>query len=90
MTCWFNINKCRQVFYQVFPLSLILLHIYVRSRENNPMHPSSSSPEWLCGDMPAMSGQWRSSRIISVRTNRMFNKHKARSIITLIKTKIGS
>ena len=37
--------------------------------------PSSSSPQWLCGDMPAMDGQWRSSRIVSVRTNRVLNKH---------------
>ena len=22
------------------------------------MHPSSSSPQWLCGDMPAMDGEW--------------------------------
>ena len=25
------------------------------------MCPSSSSPQWLCGDMPAMDGQWQSS-----------------------------
>ena len=31
--------------------------------------PHSSSPQWLCGDMPAMDGQWQSSRIVSVRTN---------------------
>ena len=31
--------------------------------------------KWLCGDMPAMDGQWRSSRIVSVRTNRVLNKH---------------
>ena len=35
------------------------------------MCPSSSSPQWLCGNMPAMDGQWRSSRIVSVRTNRL-------------------
>ena len=39
------------------------------------MRPSSSSPQWLRGDMPAMDGQWRSSRIVSVRTNREHNKH---------------
>ena len=39
------------------------------------MRPSSSSPQWFCGDMPAMAGQWRSSRIVSVRTNRVLNKH---------------
>ena len=43
--------------------------------EENPMRPSSSSPQWLCGDMPVMDSQWRSSRIISVRTNRVLNKH---------------
>ena len=43
--------------------------------EDNPMRPSSSSPQWLCGDMPAMDGQWRSSRIASVRANRVLNKH---------------
>ena len=31
------------------------------------MRPSSSSPQWLCGDMPAMDGQWWSSRIVRVR-----------------------
>ena len=25
--------------------------------------------------VPAMDGQWRSSRIVSVRTNRVLNKH---------------
>ena len=39
------------------------------------MRPSSSSQQWLCGDMPAMDGQWRRSRIVSVRTNRVLNKH---------------
>ena len=40
------------------------------------MRPSSSSPQWLCGgDMLAMDGQWRSSRIVSVRTKRVLNKH---------------
>ena len=33
------------------------------------MHPSSSSPQWLCNDMPAMDIQWWSSRIVNVRTN---------------------
>ena len=23
------------------------------------MHPSSSSPQWLCGDMPAMDGLYK-------------------------------
>ena len=54
------------------------------------MHPSSSLPQWLCGDMPAMDGQWRSSRIVSARTNRVLNKHLARSINTPIKTEFGS
>ena len=31
--------------------------------------------QWLCGNMPAMHGQWRSSPIVSVRTNRVLNKH---------------
>ena len=44
-------------------------------------YPPSSSPEWLCDDMPDMDRQWWNSRIISVRTNRVLNKHKARSII---------
>ena len=30
------------------------------------MRPSSSSPHCLCGDMPAMDGQWRISRTGSV------------------------
>ena len=41
------------------------------------MRPSSSSPQWLCGDMPAMDGQWRSSHIVSVTTNRVLNMHVA-------------
>ena len=53
------------------------------------MRPYSSSPQWLCSNMPAMEGQWRSSRIISVRTNRVLNKHQARSLNTSIKTEIG-
>ena len=52
-------------------------------------HPSSSSPQWLCGDIPAMDGQWRNSRIVSV-TNRALNKHKAKSLNILINTEIGS
>ena len=39
--------------------------------------------------MLAMDGQWRSARIVSVRTNRVLNKHYERSIYTLIKTEIG-
>ena len=35
----------------------------------------------LCGDMPAMEGHWWSSRIVSVRTNRVLKKDKGRSII---------
>ena len=54
------------------------------------MRPSSSSPQWLCGDMPAMDGQWQSSRIVSVGTNRVLNKHWPRSMDILIKTEIGS
>ena len=27
------------------------------SHEDNPMHPSSLSRQWLCGDMVAMGGQ---------------------------------
>ena len=34
------------------------------------MHPSSSSPQWLCHDMSTMHGQWWSSRIVSFRTNK--------------------
>ena len=40
------------------------------------MRPSSSSPQWLCGDMPAMDSQWQSSRIVSVRTNRALGKER--------------
>ena len=29
----------------------------------------------IYGDMPAMDHQWRSSRIVSVTTNRVLNKH---------------
>ena len=64
------------------------IYIYIY-QEDNPMH-ASSSPQWLCGDMPAMDGQWRSSRIVSVRTNRVLNKHWARSVNILIKTEIVS
>ena len=46
----------------------IYIYIYI-------LRPSSSSSQWLCGDMPAMDGQWQSSRIVSVRTNRVLNKH---------------
>ena len=45
------------------------------SHEDNPIDPSSSSPQWLCGGMLAMDGQWQSSCIVSVRTNRVLNKH---------------
>ena len=53
----------------------IYIHIHtIYSHENNPMSLSSSLLKWLCGDMLAMAGQWRSSRI-SVRTNRVLSKH---------------
>ena len=45
------------------------------ARAHSFMRPSSSSPQWLCSDIPAMDGQWRSSHIVSVRTNRVLNKH---------------
>ena len=48
------------------------------------------SPQWLCGNMPAMDSQWRSSCVARVRTNRVLNKHYARSLNTLIKREIGS
>ena len=35
------------------------------NNEDNPLN-QTSSPKWLCGDLPAMDGQWRSSRIVSV------------------------
>ena len=38
-------------------------------------------PQSLCGDIPAMVDLWGSSCIVSVRINRVLNKHKARSII---------
>ena len=44
---------------------------------------------WICCDMPATDGQRRSSRVVSVRTNRVLNKHNARSVNILIKTEIG-
>ena len=31
--------------------------------------------QWLCGDMLVMDDQWQSSCIVSVRTNRVLNKH---------------
>ena len=56
----------------------IYIYIYIYNiyiYKDNPMSPFSSSPQWICGDMPAIGGQWRSSRIVSVRTNRVLNKH---------------
>ena len=50
------------------------------------MRPSGSSPQWLCGDMAAMDDLWPSSRIVSVTTHRVLNKHLARSVTTSIKT----
>ena len=47
------------------------------------MHPSSSSPQWLCGNMPAMHGQWRSSRIVTAGTNRELNKKDKRTGLSL-------
>ena len=46
--------------------------------------------QWLCGYMLALYGQWQSSCIVSVRANRVLNKHSARSVNKLIKTEIGS
>ena len=66
-----------------------IIHIYW-SHEHNPMRPFSSSPQWLCGDMLAMESQWRCSCIFSARTNRVLNKHYARSICTLIIPETGS
>ena len=39
------------------------------------MRPSSS-PQWLCGDIPAMDSQWRSPHIITIGTNRVLVKTK--------------
>ena len=50
----------------------------------NPTRPSPHHHNGF-GDTPAMDGQWRSSRIVSVRTNRVLNKHQARSVNILIK-----
>ena len=33
------------------------------SHEGNPMRPSSSSPQWLSGNMTTMVGQWESSQV---------------------------
>ena len=53
-------------------------------------HPPHQ-PQWLCADMPAMDGQWQSSRIVSVGTNSVQQAlHKERNFNTLIKTEIGS
>ena len=52
------------------------------------MHAFSSSRQQPCGNMPATDGQWRSSRIVS--TNRVLNKHYARSVNTIIKRELGS
>ena len=38
----------------------------------------------FCGKIQGLDGQWRSSHIVSVSTNRVFNKHQARSVDTLI------
>ena len=46
--------------------------------------------QWLCGNMLALDGQWQSSCIVSVRANRVLNKHQARKVNKLIKTEIGS
>ena len=48
--------------------------------------PISSSPQWLCGDIPTMDDQWQSSRIVNVRTNRVLTKHQASSANILIIT----
>ena len=45
-----------------------IIHIQWRC-EDNIMHSSSSSPQWLCGDMLAIDDQWRSLRVVSVRTS---------------------
>ena len=40
--------------------------IYIwTSLEDSPMHPSSSSSQWLCGNMLVMDGQWQNLRIVS-------------------------
>ena len=44
----------------------------------------------FAGNMPAMDGQWWSSCIVCARTNRVLNKHQARSVNILIKTETGS
>ena len=59
-------------------LYVIYIYIYVGGH----IYMSSSSLQWLCGDMSAMDSQWCSSRTLSVRTNRVLNKHKAKNQIT--------
>ena len=61
-------------------ISYIYIYIYIHIYSDTMMtiiqctHPRWS-PQWLCSDMPAMDGQWRSSHVFSVRTNRVCNKH---------------
>ena len=71
------------VYICIYIYIYIYIHIYIR--QSNV--PSFSSPQWLCGDMPAMDNQWKSSRIFNVRTNRMHKKHYARNVNILIKNR---
>ena len=66
------------------------MHIYIYIYIVTPWRPSSSSRQWLCSNIPAMDGQCWNSYIVSVKTNRVLNKHWARRTNMLINTEIGS
>ena len=72
LNIYISIYLCIYIYISIFYLYLSI--VTSRRQSNAPMRPSSS-PQWLCGDMPAMDGQRRSSRIVSVRTNRVLNEH---------------
>ena len=52
-------------------------------------HPPSSSPQWLCSDMPAMDGHWRSSCIVTVLQKEgkyIIMCHETTSVLTRLLT----
>ena len=63
------------MYLNIFICTIYLHTKYIYSHEDNPMLPFPSSPQWLSGDVPAMDGQWRSSRIVSIGNSRVLNNY---------------
>ena len=63
------------IYIYIYVCIYVYIYIYREVMKKIQCTQSSSSPQWLCGAMPVMDDQWRSSRIVSDRTNRVLKNH---------------